>query len=231
MVTEQNAAFDDGGPRMLSPVITAAPLSRVIKLKYEDYVGTGFLLDVEGCQYWITAAHVAKGLTTDGVIEFQIAHDVWNQMPVRVAYRNDDLDILALSANKAWIRRPLNSVHSGRLSERVLVCGYPLSLPTATNPTAGHQVPMPIIKSGIIAAMTDKLSLLLDIIAPPGMSGAPVLVYQYASQSWNVCAVLTDDCTYDNPVTLGSLSAGIAKASRVFEMMNFLMENPVGPKI
>ena len=49
-------------------MITSNVIHRVFKIQYEDSEGTGFTIDVEGCEYLITAKHIVESLTGAGTI-------------------------------------------------------------------------------------------------------------------------------------------------------------------
>jgi len=78
-------------------MITTDILQRVVKVKYESSLGTGFTLDIKGKQFLISAKHIFKNLKHENGIEF-FRDGEWKRIKVEPIFcENEKIDIIAFS--------------------------------------------------------------------------------------------------------------------------------------
>lgn len=98
-------------------------------------------------------------------------------------------------------------------SQDAYVVGYPLNL---SGRTANGQYGIPVAKKGIVAAMdlgAEPPVLFLDLIANPGLSGAPVVYWNSGTGQWTVGGVVTQGIAVPlDPDRLRTGPSGLSQA-------------------
>ncbi len=211
--------------------------------------GTTFALDVEGCQYLITAKHLVSG----PIDTYKIA--VGKQwLPLVdgvIGLSADAIDIAVLRPTRNipfWVDSTelgnLEIETDPKLAQEVLFFGFPHRFATITS--LGH--PVAYVKEGIISGFTHlesgHESLFVAGHSNPGFSGGPVFVKQEGGLL--LSAVLVDRQQTTQPVygtdnsgnvdtknIIGytSESVGIFRASNIQHALELISANPSGHPI
>lgn len=146
--------------------------------------GTGFVVSHAEARFLITAAHnVSSAPECDLRLLSPQSLDLHELTLTRVDdpldSADDDVAVFSLpyELGPHAFAMPLGD-ECLRLSQEVLVLGFPQGMDIRTGAWTGTPADFPIVKKGIVAAMSDvdgQRRLLLDMVANPGMSGGPVI--------------------------------------------------------
>lgn len=200
--------------------LEAQVLSRVCRFVGESQrPGTGFLLDVASRQYLITANHLTCGepeefISTQLPPWYPNPHQ--SQVLSRVGLVDARVDVAVFACDQplASSELTLPAGTEGLIwSQDAYVVGYPLNL---SGRTANGQYGIPVAKKGIVAAMdlgAEPPVLFLDLIANPGLSGAPVVYWNSGTGQWTVGGVVTQDIAVPlDPDRLRTGPSGLSQA-------------------
>ena len=164
------------------PIITSNVIHRTFLIRWNDSIGTSFVLDHESKQYLVTASHVVPGIESDNTIN--VFHDGrWKGLRVNVVgIGEDDVDVAVLACSvqlSPWFPLPASEEanHTLRLGQSVALVGYPFAW-DGGGEEINRKVPIPLVKAGIISAMGfegNTSLMVLDAHGNPGFSGGPVL--------------------------------------------------------
>ena len=160
-------------------MLTTNIIQRVLFVKFQNGVGTGFTLEKEGKQYLISAKHVFSGLTkTD---EIEIYNDgSWKKLQVTPIFcSNDELDIIAFDIGDKKIT-PIHPIEIGmdgiQFAEDAYFLGFPYGLSTDSG-EINNKYPFPFVKKCIISSINfNNKQIYLDGHNNRGFSGGPVVV-------------------------------------------------------
>ena len=200
--------------------LEAQVLGRVCRFVGESQrPGTGFLLDMHSRQYLITANHLTCGepeefINTQLPPWYPSPHQ--SQVLRRVGPVDTRVDVAVFACDQPLASSGLTlpAGTDGLIwSQDAYVVGYPLNL---SGRTATGLYGIPIAKKGIVAAMdlgAEPPVLFLDLIANPGLSGAPVVYRHSTTRAWTVGGVVTQDIAVPlDPVRQQTGHSGLSQA-------------------
>ncbi|SEE47626.1 S1 family peptidase [Jiangella alba] len=181
-------------------------------LRFSSYArglwGTCFVIDVDEEQYLITAAHLTIGERFELVILKPIpdaggehTKDTHPDHLERIGPLDPKHDVAVFKANDDLARRSLTLPASSDqivIGQEILTAGFPGNL-SMVIPKMGLRS-MPLVKRGCMGGMgeVDGIRVLyLDLIANPGMSGAPVVFRDHEKGVLKVAAVIKGSYTQD----------------------------------
>jgi S1-C subfamily serine protease len=151
-----------------------------IRPKGAESFGTGFLMQVDGREYLVTAAHVVAGFKKTLQL-WRLGG--WSDADAKlVGSAAPKIDITVLVLEGIGSAPPALYDFSGDtyLSEQLFFVGFPYGLSTNLKLNVGY--PIPFIKTGILSGwLTDEggqasVGMYLDAINNPGFSGGPVVL-------------------------------------------------------
>ena len=152
---------------------------RVFRIFHEGRTVTGYVLDIERSQYFVSAAHVFEGALS--IKELSIFHgSKWKTMPVEVVFNSHEIGdtIVFRLAHKIINSRPIDFSSNFVLGAWAYFLGFPLSFGSECS-KINNDYPIPFIKGGLISNFyTSKEGLVeiyLDGHNNKGFSGGPVV--------------------------------------------------------
>lgn len=188
-----------------------------------DY-GTGFIVDVDGQEYLITAKHLLG--TPDSDLKIYI-NQRWTSYKYVVAdFGANGADIVALRLENPIVPSNLPVKVSGEtyIGQDVCFLGFPYKL-WMEHGAVTHGRPMPFLKKGVISAFDNDPSILhLDAINNPGFSGGPVY-YLDDEKNVVIIGVVADYRIEREVVEAGDLKIEVPYNTglmRAYRMQNFL---------
>lgn len=214
-------------------------LQRVFCLFYGKYYGTCFTLDVEGCQYIVTAKHLVPDLKGEDTV--RILHESRQKtLPVRlVGHADGRVDISVLAAGLCL--SPTHELRAVRgevmLAEEIYFMGFPYQFSSGAE-KINRGFPVPCVKKGIVSALSaDQAPLLLDAHNNDGFSGGPVV--RMEGKTPTVIAVISGYEAEQKAVYLGedetdlSLgeNSGITISYAIGNALDLIKNNPIGFKL
>ena len=171
-------------------------LSRTFHLRLKDHVATGFVIDVEGKQYRVTAKHFVSEVTDSVVLEL-LHNGNWKKVSAKlVGHAPDEIDITVLAlpyllAMSDLILKP--DMGDLILGQEAFFLGFPYGL-------FGHagelnsNYPVPFVKRATVSSVSTSASgqttIFLDGHNNPGFSGGPVLFKVQERGELKVAAVV-----------------------------------------
>jgi len=158
------------------PLITANVIHRVFRIKYGQNVGTGFAIDVDGRQYFVTAKHIVAPLVDKGQIEI-FANGTWNTLPIQLVGHATDADVSVLTTDRRLTPSdlPLEPTSKGMAySQEVFFLDFPYNI-LSQFIFEGSGYPLPLVKKAIVSSFVKVGLYLLDGHNNPGFSGSPVV--------------------------------------------------------
>ena len=225
--------------------------NRIFLIKWNDSTGTAFVIDRESKQYLVTARHVVVGLRSGNAIKvFQDGK--WKNLIVSVVGSGKgavDLAVLAPSIRLSS-SLPLGvSSDSLAYGHPIYFLGYPFGRHSG-NEQFNRGLPLPLVKAGIVSALTvdnGVLWIILDAHVNKGFSGGPVLfipdgksrdelqvvgvVTSYASPELRPIVnrkrgTITDG--QGDPIGYVTDNPGIGKAISIRHALELIDANPIG---
>lgn len=192
-----------------SAQVTANALYNVVKVRVESIWMSGFVVEVDGRQYLITARHLLDGKQPT-VCDLELWHEnAWQSKKATVIYpASPRVDIVAMDLGgpitMTGSSHPLN-VGSGTvgLGQQIYFLGFPYDLSTRGNVLASPGMDeLAFIKSGVLSALDirdpDAVVIYLDGHNNPGFSGGPI-VYMH-KKSLKVLGVIKGFAHVGQPV-------------------------------
>ena len=150
-------------------------LYRVVEIHGKDF-GTGFFIEVEGLQYFITAAHLIDSSATSIRIFF---NGIFNALPCKVLSISERNDLAVICLSEIIVETfpvPLDYGHLG-YGQHVFFLGFPFNDKGPVTELLGRDFPFPFVKWGAISLLdfgSPTGTLILDAMNNPGFSGGPV---------------------------------------------------------
>ena len=192
---------------------------RVLMIKTDRGLGTGFTLDVDGRQYLVTARHMVKGLepeTTVSVARYDASGKVkYVDYRMKVLMCDDPVDIAVLippeQLTLSTTLEPAGSGNSPLFGQELYFVGFPfgrLHMETTATPEIVLRSPFAYIRRAILSSMNtlqtrDKTTTeyMLDGYNMGGFSGSPVVYYpRDGASDMKVVAVICSYTTEYGPV-------------------------------
>jgi hypothetical protein len=234
--------------------ITTNALFRVLPIRFNESLGSSFILEIEHRQYLITAKHIVTGAKPGVVV--QILHPAtakWT--PIEIGSILDcgsaDIAVLAPSSPIGDHIKNLPVVPSADgmiLGGEVYFLGFPYGFGTpgsnfgAPSAMGDAKYLIPFVKRATIAAMVregDAMVLYLDGYNNPGFSGGPVVIVNSANRDTRFIGVISAYRNEPRPVRLGqSLSnltvdsnTGIVVAYGITAAVEAIKKKPTGAKV
>jgi hypothetical protein len=173
---------------------TFSALSRTFRVASKFGTGTIFNIDVDGREYWVTAAHILTGAKgkpygriAEKTIELKLLNPggtgrQWFPVKFTVLQPVDDVDVVALIPPSLILSTVKNASPPATSAGFLLggACeflGYALDGGWRAKMDTGGTFWMPFIKHCTVSGMdTDSRMLILDGINNPGFSGGPVIL-------------------------------------------------------
>jgi Trypsin-like peptidase domain len=194
-----------GGLRL----ITSNAIQRTYHPKISDQSATGFVIDVDGRQYLITAKHFAGHLQGQNAIEV-FHNNQWNVVSATtIGNAPDEIDItvLALTFPLAHPNLVLLPDMGGLIfGQEVYFLGFPFGLFGDVS-SANNNFPLPFVKGGIASCFTKSPGgydvVFLDAINNRGFSGGPVIFKEPGSTDFKVASVISGYRYNPEPVYQG----------------------------
>jgi len=191
------------------------PLSvyyRVLMIRTDKGLGTGFTLDVDGRQYLVTAKHIVRGLEPETAVQMA-RYDASGKVKyvdfrMRVLMCDDPVDIaVLLPPEQLTLSTPMEPASSGNspvFGQDLYFVGFPfgrLYMQATATPEIMLRSPFAYIRRAILSSMNTLQThdrtiteYLLDGYNMGGFSGSPV-VYHAGSGSGDV-RVVAVICSY-----------------------------------
>ena len=190
--------------------ITTNILQRVLLIKYGESLGTCFTIDVDKKQYIVTAKHVVKGIKDNQSISIMNGQR-WQAIPVKtIKVTPDEVDIIVLVADgQLTPSHELEpSIGNMILGQQMYFLGFPygISMNEVKILSLNNGYPLPLIKSGLLSAMSvvEKPDLyyilVLDGLNNEGFSGGPIVYKDIESNKLKVCGVIAGYLPQDDQV-------------------------------
>ena len=223
------------------PIITSNVIHRTFLIRWNDSIGTGFALDLGSRQYLVTARHVVADISSGNTIDI-FYNGGWKKLPVNVVgIGKDDVDVAVLACSvqlSPWY--PLPTSEEIRLGEPVCFVGYPFGW-HGGGEEINRKIPMPLVKAGVVSAMTfdgNPSLMILDAQGNPGFSGAPVLFVPPGEDEvkLHVAGVVSSGRRLSQPVTspentlIGHVreDLGFVFVITIGCALDLIDENPIG---
>ncbi len=218
------------------PFVTNNILQRVHKVRVGQNVATGFTIEVDEKQYFITARHLLDD--TSPTVPVEIFHDgEWrkiNGKRLEVAPSTVDIAVLAFE-QQISTTLPISFGTKGvALSQGVFFLGYPLER-HKDGGKLNNGFPLPFVKHGIISAFEDDKLLrgepfYIDAINVAGFSGGPIVTMD-DSGTPNIIGVVAGMEVYMRKVNEKEsifLDAGLLSGYNIEYALSSIKKNPVG---
>ena len=157
---------------------TAEVFNRVLRVRGISE-GTGVLIDIDGHQYLVTAAHVLGTEETSALSIFH--HNQWNSYKISVLGLDAVYDVAVLRLPILLDRRNLTlPVDSGGIAwgQTVFFLGYPFGEYGIAEVFGEGKLPMPFVKRACLSmygTLDRPQTIILDGINNVGFSGGPIV--------------------------------------------------------
>lgn len=227
--------------------VTVSVLQRVLRIKVGTEQGTAFTFDLEGRQYVITAAHVAKSIAEEGQLEIN-QEDLWKVVKVKRINVSAEVD-LAVFAPEQQVTAT-HELGNGNLTlgQEAFFLGYPYNLTIPAGQLNSNR-PLPFVKratvSGFFKDNEGRQRVFLDGINNPGFSGGPVVIfdarerYPQGNPKEKVVGVISGFLSEHIRVNEGATvtrytvptNTGIVEAVNINHALDAIRANPIGFKL
>jgi S1-C subfamily serine protease len=168
--------------------VTGNVLSRVFQIRFNAMLGTAFVLDYDGRQYFITANHVVESAGEHASVDIHgTADSDWHPLELSILHGQGhgcaDVAVLIPKDKKVMTADPISFPYNYAIGQEAYFLGFPYGLSTSF---PKQKLFVPLVKHGYISATvsctaiypdssaTDNL-ILLDGWNNPGFSGGPVI--------------------------------------------------------
>ncbi|MGY4642393.1 S1 family peptidase [Cellulomonas sp. URHB0016] len=205
----------------MSDTVPSQIWQRVVQIRSErtGRPGTGFIVEVDGSRYLLTAKHLCDDAASDDLtIRYPWSNGgrPFTAELTRVGSALEGGDAAAFALHGTVLERvnlpgvvPLNAADMV-FTQECLILGYPHGL-TFDLTWGGVDTFFPVAKRGTIAGATqaerfgDGEWWLLDVVANPGFSGGPVAAHIGAGGDWKFVGVVAG--AISGPLEEGSVVA------------------------
>lgn len=223
-------------------MITFNALSRTLHLRLGDQAATGFLIDVEGKQYLVTAKHFVQEVTDLVVLEL-LHNGSWKKVPVQlVGHAPGEIDITVLALPKLlvasdYVLKP--DMGGIILGQEAFFLGFPYGLFGQAG-ELNSNYPVPFVKRATVSSVNVSEAgptiIFLDGHNNPGFSGGPVLFKEQGHGELKVAAVVSGYRFANEPVFQGEqqlpityrYNTGIIISYGIKHAVTLASTNPIG---
>lgn len=197
--------------------------------------GTCFGVAIKDKICLVTAKHLLKTYPTNKKLSIKIFIDnIWKNATVTPHFENNDLDIAIMISDD--FHTHVNDVvikagHGIILSQEVFFLGFPyFDQITYEAISMNKGLPIPLVKKAIISYVHKNI-IYLDGHNNIGFSGGPVVFYDYKSNEWKVCSVISSYMTdierpvkskTSNPTGFYQENSGIIKSYTIGNVINLI---------
>ncbi len=221
-------------------MITANIIHRVFRIRYGDFMGTAFTIDVDNKQYLITAQHLVKKVTGKSQL-YIFSNQNWKPIDiVLVGHCPSGIDISVLAPAKQLTPSglPTEPNSNGLIyGQEVYFLGYPYDLLVDIIFT-DNGYPLPFVKKAIVSCFDSKY-FLLDGHNNPGFSGGPVVFREQGQSQLKMAAVISGYKAISEPVLINGketdfsykYNTGIIISYSIKFAVDLISSNPIGVKI
>ncbi len=223
-------------------MVTADSLRQTFYVRYKDGEGTGFVIAVDGREYFVTARHIVRSMDRCDYLEVW-RHSAWMKVGMKlVGHADGQVDISVLAVSEPLVIDYLSFIPESKgltLSQDVYFLGFPYKL-LGEMGGLNNGYPIPFVKKATMSCFgkTDHGTdvLLLDGFNNPGFSGGPVVFFDIATYAQKVCGVVAGYSSYDLPVlnegkesgSVVKANAGIIRAFDIGHVLEIVAKNPIG---
>jgi hypothetical protein len=213
--------------------VLAIPTTHAQPLPYETYLraaartvhitshggGTGFMLNVDGDEYLVTARHVIQGYHPGDSITIEQSGVVAKLRGAPISPVSTDADVVAIPAPHIAVDAPpIEFTFGVQATWAAYFFGYPYGL---MNENRGNT--SALVKQGIISGVSfgdgREGLIYLDGMNNHGFSGGPVLVFSPEHEAWAITGVISSFRYYRAPVYFRRSDGG-EKETRLFSKPN-----------
>ncbi len=210
---------------------------RVLRLKYGEFTGTCFAIEVDGRQYIVTAKHLVESMNVDD--EISIYNDnSWKRVSASLVGHAADADVSVVSL--PFYLSPvfpieLSDCRGMLIGQELFFLGYPygLSMRVGADP-----LPTPFLKRGMLSGIGNN-RFYLDAHNNPGFSGGPVFLPITNPDSPTIVGVVSGyhpgtgeihqwDGASLNVVQEIVSNSGIMTVSSLSHAIDLIEQNPIG---
>ncbi len=189
-------------------MITAEVIHKVVRIRFGTERGSGFIANVDGREYLVTAKHVVNDAPEKLGIDV-FTTDGWKTYPSRLVGHADGHADVSVIATEERLGPPQLSLHMSSTGvsygQDVYFLGFPYEyrgLYATGNPGEPY-LPMPFVKKAILSQF-GKGYFVLDGHNNPGFSGGPV-VFKNKNGVYQVMAVVHGFVSVAEPVVFGGV--------------------------
>jgi hypothetical protein len=238
---------------------TTDVISRTLRIQTKYGTGTTFSIDVDGREYWITAAHVLTGApgkpygrVQEKTVEVQILNPggdglQWIPTKFTVLQPDADVDIVVLVPEKLVLTDektpgPPASSQGMIFGGPCEFLGYPLGGGWRAKWDTGKVFWMPYIKHCTVSGMdSDTRMWVLDGINNHGFSGGPVItgtgadvkfvavISGYVNEPALIIRGNSAPFAPDTPPDYASVNSGFIIAYDIGHAVDLIKKHPIGP--
>jgi S1-C subfamily serine protease len=173
-------------------VVPAQCLERTVRLRTASGSGTGFVIELHGRQWLVTARHVVEGTDARNIEVVRDSKlDVTLTPVVPGVAAGADIAVFALDSD---ITPNHLTLHVGSDGLVVTQDAYFLGYPYGLGMLEGAGSRTPFVKKGIVSAFHRPGGIAmwyLDGINNPGFSGGPVVFNRQGTKDWHVMSVVS----------------------------------------
>lgn len=215
-------------------MVPANAVHRVLKLKYKNFIGACFTIEVEETQYLVTARHLVEGISSgDNLVIYEKGQPHSHNVNV-IGIGEKDIDIAVLSTpNLSTQRLPCQPSADGlRYSQLVYFLGFPFGEDGGLE-SLNWGFPVPLVKSGIISMFERNrdLPFYIDAYGCEGFSGGPVVFNNEKGDSC-VAGVVSEVINFEGQIDTNSgfvAAYGIHHAIRLIERNRLQVQQGTTP--
>ena len=224
-------------------------IGRILLLRIGNSTATGFLIDVKGCQYLVTARHFAREI--DNKSELRVFfEEKWNDLGSNIighAPGEIDISVFALNGVTANPILKLNPNQAILYGQDVYFIGYPYGWWGDSGKVSVGR-PLPFVRKAIVSCIEDSQDgAHRNFLAGhnvPGFSGVPVVFPACAPTevpptNFQVTSVVSGYRFVDSPIFVSGeeTNARVKENTEVIitygirHALDIIDKNPIGPKL
>lgn len=227
-------------------MITSNVILRTFFLKFGASTATGFTLDHDGRQYFVTARHVCPDIGSGDIVSIR-KENTWVDFPIELVGAGDpnelSADITVLAFDKQISPSLSMPATAAGLTwgQDVYFLGYPYGLHSDAFTSDGY--PIPLIKRALMSGSTGATadSFLLDGHNNSGFSGGPAVFRPVgqAAGDYRVFGVISGYKSTTSPIKFQGKETGLSSeentgiivCSSIKQVTDLIEQNPIGPEL
>lgn len=177
-------------------------LQRTVLIKFENEMGTGFVLAYEGKAYIVTAHHVVRDLKDGGAIQVQ-RPEGWKDYHVAkiLLPTCGEADVAVLDGDEvlppsfsAFPTAISQDDEGPMMGQQVWFIGYPFGLSGRSPNSSPEYGSLPFIKRGTMSAIDSSnpraVVVYIDGFNNPGFSGGPIMYWNFKKNAYRILGVV-----------------------------------------